>query len=402
MTPPPAGNPWNGTGAQPYSQPAPSPNYHGNYDAQPFGNNLFGQAGRIDGGCADGSCGTEGCNDGSCGCDTCGPDCGCGPRWFGGLSGLIMTRDNGNRQVLTTSSALDGANLMSTRDPAYNWRGGYEARIGRSFGCASAIEASYFYLDPFRTSTTVNSPIAPAIPANSLMTTCDFCDATLGGFFVRDFYQNAAAQSFSRRNEIHNVEVNWLESLAFQNGSPLSLTALAGARWIRFQEGTSYGSASFGTAFGDAGGTLSAFFDNNLTNNFIGGQVGARGQYYFGERLRFYATPKVGVGALTVDKHLQVKRGDGLVAVDPNGVPLDQRSYKTDVGMLGQIDVGFSLQVTPRLSTFFGYRAMGLAGVALFENNIPRDFGVLDEVRGINTNGSLILHGGVGGLQLAY
>lgn len=386
MTPPPTGSPWNGAPQQNWGPASPTPNFN-NYDHefQPFGQRVMGQLGMSDGGtCADGSC-----NTGTCG-PNCGPACNCGPCWFGGVTGLIMTRDAGNRIVLTTDAATQTRDIMNTRDRAYDWRGGYEVRLGRSFGCTSAIEATYFWLDPFRSSTTVTD-----LPASALFTTCDFCETQIAGAFTRDFFQNSGAQSFSRKDQIFGVEINWLEAMLTESGGPLSVTGLAGARWVRFREDTSYGAAAFGTNFGQNLGMDTAFFNEALRNNYIGGQLGARAQYFITDRFRFYATPKFGVGALLVDKHVVLQRGDGFVG-------FDEDSYKNDVAMLGQLDIGFSFQATARLSGFFGYRAMGMVGVAMFENNIPRDFGVLDEVNYVATNGSLILHGATAGIQFTY
>ena len=91
---------------------------------------------------------------------------------------------------------------------------------------------------------------------------------------------------------------------------------------------------------------------------------------------------------------------------DPTN-PFDGNAYrihtdKDDVSMLGEIDLGVTYQIRERWRAFFGYRAAAVTGVGLSTNQLPTDFSNLTEAGVIQSNGSLILHGGYAGIELLY
>ena len=60
---------------------------------------------------------------------------------------------------------------------------------------------------------------------------------------------------------------------------------------------------------------------------------------------------------------------------------------------MGEFKVGLIMQLSERLRGNVGYRALGVGGVALAEDQIPLNFtdsGLLQRSR---TNGNLLLHG---------
>ena len=97
----------------------------------------------------------------------------------------------------------------------------------------------------------------------------------------------------------------------------------------------------------------------------------------------------------------------GSAFVDDPSNPFDGNVYrlhtdKDDVSILGEIDLGATYQIRERWRAFFGYRAAAIAGVGLSTNQFPTDFSNLSEAGVIQSNGSLILHGGYGGIELLY
>ena len=85
------------------------------------------------------------------------------PRWFGGIYGLIMDRDDVNEvYFLTTPSAVDSLRLSSA-DAQMETSGGYELRFGRTFGGGNwGVEAVYWELLPDNQSATVLAGNMPA------------------------------------------------------------------------------------------------------------------------------------------------------------------------------------------------------------------------------------------------
>ena len=72
-----------------------------------------------------------------------------GPRWFGGVYGLIMDRDDENvLHFITAPATLDALSLCST-DAQMETSGGYEIRFGRTFGRGNwGMEAIFWELLP--------------------------------------------------------------------------------------------------------------------------------------------------------------------------------------------------------------------------------------------------------------
>ena len=66
--------------------------------------------------------------------------------------------------------------------------------------------------------------------------------------------------------------------------------------------------------------------------------------------------------------------------------------------MLGEMDLGFDYRLTSRWNAFAGYRILGASNVALPTNQIYSDLRGIQDVESIDSNGSLIMHGGYAGL----
>ena len=131
-------------------QGAPAPMYQGSYgggcDGGCYNYNTFDQGcggigygiGRR-AGC--GGCG-QGCLSGAC--------CGCRPRWFGGVYGLLMERDRGPYVPISFSTPTpagygyypaNGEVNLELRDADIDFQGGLEFRLGRYFGCGGGCGA---------------------------------------------------------------------------------------------------------------------------------------------------------------------------------------------------------------------------------------------------------------------
>jgi hypothetical protein len=78
------------------------------------------------------------------------------------------------------------------------------------------------------------------------------------------------------------------------------------------------------------------------------------------------------------------------------------RSSEDDVAFLAQLDVGVEYQINCRWRAFAGYRAVAVTGVALTDSQIPQIVIDAPEWQDVDTNGSLILHGGFAGLECRF
>ena len=380
------------TPAAPQQGPAPTP-WSGSYNGAPTWNQPQSQS--FPQGPVYDQSGSQfqqamGCEQGYCG-PSCG-DCGCcppahGSRFFGSVSGLMMTRNLPASQVFTLSNNDPTSNMLDGRQTVGDWRGGIEGRLGVAFGCHWALESVFWWVDPLNLTATATS-------AGDLTSTIPFDGLTAGGTLMATLYNNTRVQQIERRDEIYNFETNVLYQGNTGCGSRVSVMGLGGFRYLRFDETLLYSTATPGNNIGANAATGNYY--TQVVNDLFGGQVGARVQLAATRRLRFYAMPKVGILENNIRKNVIVSRGDGPVG-------LNLSSWKTDVSMLGQLDFGAAFQFTPRLSAHFSYRGVGVTNVALADNQY--DMLSMQDTAGVarvNSNGSLILHGMVSGLQFEF
>ena len=146
-----------------------------------------------------------------------------------------------------------------------------------------------------------------------------------------------------------------------------------------------------------------AYLDLNTENNLIGAQIGARADWRVGCHWRVFAATKVGVFANDINFDTRLYRGDGALATfSTTGNVFDLHSHKTDVSMLGQIDLGVGWDFSQHWSANVGYRAVGITGLALADDQIPAFLAAENDWTDIDSNGSMILHGGFAGLEFHY
>ena len=332
--------------------------------------------------------------------DCCAPG-GCG-QWFGSFAGLVLTRDNANPFWTTYETNNNPNQLMNTKDADADWAGGGEVRVGR-WGCCDCtgrhgIEFSYFGVSP------MNGYASLRDPANNLSTPIDLNTQT--GIFdiglrpAADFFDNAREHRITRSDEIHNVEINMLRQTLVSNNRT-QVTWIAGARWFRFDDRLVFGSVAGANAltpnaeFGNNGGVDEAYLNIRCQNNLIGFQLGVRGDYYLTEKLGLYVTPKFGIYANDINTRSQLYAGDGTVA-------FDIRSNEAHFSLLAQLDAGGSYQLNNNWRAFAGYRVIGVTNVALTDNQIPAFIAADDEFADVDTNGSLIVHGALTGLECRF
>lgn len=340
--------------------------------------------------------------------------------WFVGVGGLFMTRDRNDDKQLTTSAVDFFDTRITQRSAAMDWSGGFQTRFGRYFnGGRNAFEAIYWGLFPSDQSVT-------AIDYGNLTSSLDFGSLTSIGDFgggpapnaINAWYTNADTQRLTRGYQFHNIEANLLGgslcggvgNYAFNApgccNSRLALSWLAGVRYFRFTEdfefASSFGDPTYDNSLNDM------FYNIDVENNLIGGQIGGRAQYCVTNKVSLYTAAKVGVYGNHITHDSRIGNAYGAAYVnDPtagiwNGAAFDIHSTKNDVAILGEIDLGVAYYVTCNLKATFGWRTLGLTGVALAENQIPRNFTDLGDVQSIDSACGLILTGGYAGLEYNF
>ena len=308
----------------------------------------------------------------------------CGP-WFVSTSGLIMTRDAANNVELAFLQTAPQIAVLNSEQAGDEWTGGVETRIGRRIGDRWAAEFVYWMLDP------MESNIGIRTDANLINSRLDTQNAVFSGVPLSFYFNDSHEQRVHRVNEFHNFEWNLMQqALAVDDAGRFGMTMFSGVRYFRYREAFDYAAVSAGAEFADNDPATQAGYHLRLYNHLVGMQLGTRAQLFVGRRLRLFAMPRVGVMTNYISQ-----RNELCMVIDVN-------SKKTDVAMLGQLDLGFAYQLFNCCSFYGGYRAMGIAGVANADDNIARTFTSIPAMASINSSGSLILHGAQVGLQLQF
>jgi hypothetical protein len=359
----------------------------------------------VDAGC----CGDEGgtCYDDAMG--SCNYDC-CGYSLYGSAAGLIMTRDQGNKVWTTFDNTNQNNQLVNTWDAGADWVGGFEITIGAAFGgrdecgmCCDrcGVEGTYWMLDEMRGSTSIRSD------ANVLNTTLDVGFVTIDGAAAATFFDNAREHRLERRNQVQNLELNFLYLPMTDEGSFVQLDWLMGVRYFNFEEDLTFSSLRGGVAnFGDNGGVDEAHLEVDVENHLIGFQVGTKASVGT-QRLKFYALPKVGIYGNHIEADTVLYDGAGNIGLAVPPAPgvaqdLDLHSSQGDVAFMAELDLGAEFWFTPNVGVFAGYRAVAVSGVALSDEQIPNFLVDVPEWEDIDSNGHLIVHGGYGGLEFRW
>ena len=341
--------------------------------------------------------GNSNCADGSCGDNVAGDSCfgGCGSYWFGGVYGLLMTRDRENN--LGLGFVTVGNQVLHSRDAEIGWSGGYETRLGHMCGdCSGASGWEVVYWSVPQSSgyaQATEDEFGLVIQSDLSMTNLNF-----GPDNATDWFDNADIASVRIQNTYYNLELNLLtvqgNGYSFGGGSRLSFGASLGARWFRFDENFLYG-VDVDTTSDDP--TESAFYSIDMTNDLVGAQLGFLANYAATQRFSLFSEVKMGIYANYMQQSQLIAQGDGTVATINNGPNIGQAwefsSNKTDVAFLGELRLGGRFQISQNWSATAAYRAIAVTGVAFTTEQVPVNMGDIQGAQDIDSNGSLILHG---------
>jgi len=184
------------------------------------------------------------------------------------------------------------------------------------------------------------------------------------------------------RSRLYTTELNWKHALECNWLSPL-----VGARWLRLGE-------SFGFA-GQYGDAPSTEFEGiyRTQNDLFGGQLGAEALLFAPtERLSLSATGKA--GAYLNDVQMTVD-------YTAEGNELSQSNQDESLAFVGEILLTASCKITPSVTVRGGYQLNWIEGAALAANQ-PSTYVAMPSNGKVNDDGSLFLHGGFAGLEVAW
>ncbi len=327
--------------------------------------------------------------------------------WFGGVYGLVMTRDNENDVWLSYDSAFPDYKLLASRHADMDWAGGFETRVGRYFHCRQyAWELVYWGLFPdVREANACDCGLR-----GNLRTWIRFdnlvYDPRTGNEPVDDFFNNVERHRLLRSFQFQNVELNFLNFVWPIEDSCWRYSTALGVRYFRFDEGFQFASDRVDEEF--TGDPEEIAYTIDVVNSLVGAQIGGRVTYQPTSWFNLFADAKIGLYGNHIRHRSSIGGTNGFAVVDNpggafDGEVIDVRSSKNDVAFLSEVVLGGNYQLTRTISLTGGYRAVALTGVALSTNQIPLDnIWTVDSVREIDSNGSLILHGAFAGVTFNY
>jgi hypothetical protein len=189
-----------------------------------------------------------------------------------------------------------------------------------------------------------------------------------------------------------------------RGGSPWGFGYTAGFRYINLSDRFLFSSDPTGANIDGEPQELNYVVAS--TNNLYGFQIGGGLSYCITDRLTAYTIGKVGI----YDNHitqLQQVYGTAGNAVINTGAFAGQdfliRSSDDVLSVAGQFDLGGRWAATDRWSVNFGYRVLGLAGVAVAETQVHHNqFHNVDGIANIQSTGNFLLHGGYVGATYCW
>lgn len=328
--------------------------------------------------------------------------------WYWEGAGLIMGRNDPNRVWFSYQSNNNANEIMSSEQARTAWRGGWLATVGRSFACDNwRLEGTYWGLAVMKGDATATHP--EFVSSTLDFTDVVYADPTIPGLPV-DLFTGAYEQALWRSNEIHNAEINLIRHRIPWEGYRVGVDWLVGVRYFRFDERLTYGSKRHPNAWGSQP-ELEGYLSDRVENNLVGVQLGFDVRWPISDCLVLSCRPKVGLYNNHIHNRFDAYRGDGeLFAPNPDppvGTPVPGQypvvSSDDRFSVLSEIEARLTWQINPRWSAFVGYRLVAVSEIALADEQYPfYVVDIVDAIEHIDSNGDLLLHGGVAGVSFNF
>lgn len=358
--------------------------------------------------------GYDGCEGGACG------PAGCCNNFYVYGNVLFMTREKRGGFVTSIDSVTFEPRLFFC-SPNFGdlWYGGFEVGGGWCLngcqdpcgGCNSccgttALEVVYWGLFPDRHE---NGPTDP------LLSMIDFADLNYNAANLNAIFDGAEMHRIQFGYDINSVEVQLVGNS--MTGGPFGCGRTAGCGGPRFGFGWMAGfryidyseNFLFSTDFDDQtfdGDDDEAHYQVDLDNDLVGFQIGTGISYCVTQNIQAYALGRVGIYNNHVRQFQQIYGEAGPVTINngPNtGEIFSVTSQKDELAVCGQFDFGARWNLNRSWSLDLGYRVVGLSGVAIAEDNVQQEnFQNLEGIADIQTQGSVLLHGGYAGATYSW
>lgn len=311
-----------------------------------------------------------------------------------GARGLFFSRTNENNRELSFNGASE---KLNSNDASHGSFGGFETFLTSRGTNGTGWEARYLGLYPSQATTELVA--VPGVPP--LNTTLrGLQDLNLGGGNVFNALNAADRHTLTRDTDIDSIDFNFLRNAGCttgRHGCSQTHELLLGFRWFQFDEDLSY------QAFA---GPNQISYNLETQNTLLGLQLGSRSEAKISKRLGLVLGTKFGLfNNRTRTRQVIFDNAGGIANIGIGadaGTEFNFNEEDNSLAALGEFDLGLTYQISCRSRFNFGYRAIGVSGVALAGDQVPNNFASIPEIREIDNSGSLILQGGYAGLEMSY
>lgn len=291
------------------------------------------------------------------------------PTWIATVDGLFLWQANtASRPLLSFSDgSARGPTALDANQLAPSMSAGPRVDLMRRLDASWTLQADYFNVTPFEASRgAAGSP--------------ELAEDDLAGFSDTGF-ESATAQASGR---VQSAELN------LRRRAPGSSTALlVGFRWVEVDQTLSIGVADVSPD------PFQSTLLSHAGNGLYGGQVGFDSLLWNNLRgpLRVNAVGKAGVYGNVARQSLAYRDSDGFA--------LQLGAAESEAAFFGEAGVNASLRITPWLEARGGYTLLWASGIAIPAGQLPaNDF--TTGVAGVDTTGSLLLHGFTVGAEVRW
>ena len=318
-----------------------------------------------------------------------------------GVSTLDFRRNYGSDRLLSNNFTEFG-DTLSTGDVTHNQIGGFEAYLRVRSSSGVGWEFNYFGLDP-----SSNTAVLGNDPSTVLVGLNDVAESATGPT-VADIFADGNFHSLTLDSSIYNFEFNALRNrtdINLFNGWLCNVETLVGFRYIDFDESLEYASGS------DSGNSpRSTSFRSSVENSLYGLQAGGRSEFNLYRRLSGSIGTKYGIfyQDSSSNRRISGENADGSEfspSITNGSTSVEGYNFggsEDDVSFLGEIDLGLIYQIGQRSRVRFGYRRIGITGIAFASDNIPDDLADVSQLQDTNDNRNLRLRGTYLSYELAF
>ena len=298
--------------------------------------------------------------------------------------------------------------FLGTTDADEGDFGGWGINLARRSCSGKGIEFRYWALNPDATAR-LDGP-----GLSSVLQGLQYLEDPQSGQTLQDIFYNSDSHILVRNTDINNFEVNLLNNGGHyytRRGRAANFELFGGFRWFQFDETLSYISNGQSVAGANPQQQVAQIPTQNtyrsfVENDLVGFQLGCRNEVCLGKRLAAFGGISTGIFNNRVNTFQSFFNQDQQLARLTSGNFAGQDfafgDQQDQVAFLSELNVGLTYQLSHSLRARFGYRALGVAGVALAADQIPTNFSDPSRIQTARTNGSLLLHGGFLGLEACF